>query len=151
MTTKNPIPAGGGIEIRLPKWNDQAPESQKISYINPQEGIPLCAIKQGMTQIDCSLIRSPTYDTIVVKNMFTAERIAGDKFTFIVNNILNPLSTSPVSLTLTTYAGILFESDSQINFTGVIDTGDAKFQATLPAAIDPASSIIQADDSTVSE
>ena len=135
----------------MKKWNPQAETTQRISYINQKDSSrPLCDVKQGMSQIDCSFIPG-TYDTIVVKNMFDNERIAGDKFTFVINDILNPLSTSAVEFTVTTFAGILFESQTSISYTGVIDRSQASFFATLPAQIDPQFSIIQADNSTVSE
>ena len=33
VTPRNPIPAGGGLEIVMPKWNMQAPEPNRVSYI----------------------------------------------------------------------------------------------------------------------
>ena len=47
VTPRNPIPAGGGLEIVLPKWNMQAPEPSRVSYIIQNEKI--CAGHQGVT------------------------------------------------------------------------------------------------------
>lgn len=33
VTTLNPIPPGGGLKVDLPKWNTQAAESNRNSYI----------------------------------------------------------------------------------------------------------------------
>ena len=33
LTTLNPIPATGGVQIRLPKWNSQAPAGIRESYL----------------------------------------------------------------------------------------------------------------------
>lgn len=105
ITTLNPIPAGGGVKIDLPKWNTAASGASLMSYINNAT----CAIGSGMQQIQCNIIITPTGDTLVVKNMFPTGRLAGDTFTFSVNNVLNPLSMSSVSFVVTTYSSITFE------------------------------------------
>ena len=33
MTTLNPIPATGGVQLRLPKWNTKAPVGIRESYL----------------------------------------------------------------------------------------------------------------------
>ena len=33
VTTLNPIPVGGGLKIDIPKWNNQAKDTQRVSYI----------------------------------------------------------------------------------------------------------------------
>jgi hypothetical protein len=49
VTTLNPIPAGGGLKIDLPKWNTQAQESTRLGYIIKDDGKPLCSVGSGMT------------------------------------------------------------------------------------------------------
>ena len=122
VTTLNPIPAGGGLQIRLPKWNFEANDMERIGYITQIEGEPICSIGTGMSEISCTLTTSPAEDILVVKNMFTTnERLAGDTFVFFVNNVLNPLSMSPVELTVASYSGILQEMNGQTYFKGLID------------------------------
>jgi hypothetical protein len=33
VTTLNPIPASGGVQLRLPKWNTKAPVGIRESYL----------------------------------------------------------------------------------------------------------------------
>jgi len=129
VTTLNPIPAGGGLQISLPKWNTQAQESNRVGYIIAEDGAPLCSIGSGMEQITCDLIVTPNGDTLVVKDMFpNAERLAGDTFTFVINRVRNPLSMSPVDLTITTFSSILFEAIGlQVSYKGLIDRSPAAF------------------------
>lgn len=96
---------------------------------------------------------TPTIDTLVIKNMFpNQQREAGSTFSFVINRVRNPLSMSPVEMTLTTWSSILFENPGfQVSFSGLIDQGPGLFKATMPVAMDPASSIINADDTVVSE
>jgi hypothetical protein len=70
VTTFNPIPAGGGLKIDFPKWNSQAQDNNKVSYIIQDDDQPICSISSGMTQITCDLIVTPTVDTLVIKDMF---------------------------------------------------------------------------------
>jgi hypothetical protein len=57
-----------------------------------------------------------------VKNLFGDKgRIAGDTFSFKINQVLNPLSMSAVEWTVTTFSGIDFESASSVTYLGVID------------------------------
>ena len=58
---------------------------------------------------------------------------------------------SSVEWTLTTFSGIDFESPSSVTYLGVIDQGPAFIQATLPAAMDPASAEVSAEIATVQE
>lgn len=105
VTTLNPIPAGGGVKIDLPKWNTAASGPSLQSYIQNVS----CDVGSGMVNIKCDLIVTPTGDTLVVADMFPLSRLAGDTFSFTVNNVLNPLSLSPVLFTLTTYSAISFQ------------------------------------------
>ena len=104
VTTLNPIPAGGGLKIDLPKWNTAASGPALLSYISNVS----CAVGSGMLSILCNSIITPTGDTLVIENMFPTGRLAGDTFSFTVNNVLNPLSLSPVSFIVTTYSSISF-------------------------------------------
>ena len=82
-----------------------------------------------MSTINCSLFVTPTQDTLYVTNMFPNGRLAGDNFSFIVNNILNPISMFAVQLTVTTYSTITYNTTMPFQFRGVIDTGNANFAA----------------------
>jgi hypothetical protein len=82
----------------------------------------------------------------------TAGVPAGSTFSFIVNRVRNPLSISAIEMTLTTWTSIIFENPGlSVSFRGLIDKGPGLFKAKLPVPIDPASSIINADSSVVSE
>ena len=129
----------------MPNWNSAAPEP--ISYITNNDEETLCQSLDKRPDAKCSFFGSPTSDTIVVRNMFSNKELAAKStFKFRVNNILNPLSMSAVTFTVTTFA-----SDVDQQFTYSIDEGSALFKPKEPATINPADCIIQADESTVSE
>ena len=83
VTTLNPIPPGGGLEILLPKWNPEDTNIlNRVSYVIENDDEPLCSVGTGMEQITCSLTTSPIQDTLLVKDMFPNGRLAGDTFVF---------------------------------------------------------------------
>ena len=152
VTTLNPIPPGGGIQVILPAWNQGAPFGLGQSYIVDDDPgqTEVCAAKLGVSEdLTCSVIRSSPYDYITVKDAFPDGRGAGDTFAFYVSKLRNPVSMSPAPISLLTFSGIAFEDDNEIFFTGEIDRGEALFLAQEAASIDPASSVVSATDSTV--
>lgn len=130
VTTLNPIPAGGGVQVILPKWNDGAPFSLGVPYIVEDDSGPTCTPKLGVADsINCSIIYSSPYDYITIKDAFPEGREAGNTFSFYVSKLLNPISMSPYPIQLLTYSEVLFEDDEAVTFTGKIDKGVAMFTA----------------------
>ena len=85
VTTLNPIPAGGGVQVILPKWNDGAPFSLGVPYIVEDDSGPTCTPKLGVADsINCSIIYSSPYDYITIKDAFPEGREAGNTFSFYV-------------------------------------------------------------------
>ena len=83
VTTLNPIPAGGGVQVILPKWNEGAPFSLGVPYIVEDGANPTCAPKLGVADsISCSIIYSSPYDYITIKDAFPDGREAGNTFSF---------------------------------------------------------------------
>ena len=83
VTTLNPIPAGGGVQVILPKWNAGAPLSLGVPYIVEDGSSPTCTPKLGVADsISCSVIYSSPYDYITIKDAFPNGRSAGDTFSF---------------------------------------------------------------------
>jgi hypothetical protein len=56
-------------------------------------------------------------------DMFPNGRLAGDTFVFFVNRALNPLSMSPIDITITSFSSILSETAEKVFYKGLIDSG----------------------------
>ena len=46
VTTLNPIPPGGGLQVRFPKWNSMAPTALRESFVVPPDEYDL-AVQSG--------------------------------------------------------------------------------------------------------
>lgn len=106
---------------------------------------------QGVSsKIKCNHFSTGTYDYITITNMFTEPWEGGDIFSFYVSRLRNSISQSPVPIQVLTFASISeVTPEGEAIFDGVIDIGQAFFQAQQSAQMDPKETVVKADDSTV--
>lgn len=164
VTTLNPIPAGGGLQLTMPKWNMMANPSLRDSFVIPPEegGVvsrrlqatpSLCVPKLGVaTAVHCVLLSSGNdEDTLTLLDGFPNGQPAGKTFSFFVNKIRNPLSMTEVPFKVLTFTAVASQSDDEISFAGLIDEATVSFKATAAASMDPKAAKITADVTTVQE
>jgi hypothetical protein len=147
VTPSNPIPAGGGLELQLPKWDPEAPVSVRQSYLDQ---FTACELKHQVDSgLSCVIKITPSGDMLILKDAFPVGIKAGETFSFYINNLRNPLSMASAEFTLTTYTTAVEGPNKEYSFEGLIDAGTAKLTADSAAEIDPSMCLVSTDDSTV--
>ena len=165
VTTLNPIPPTGGVRLRLPKWNPGAPVGVRESFlvdeifINSSAGgtatgiqidySKLCSPKSGVdVAMKCTHWEdaSKTYDYITITDMFAQGKEAGKTFEFYISRLRNSISQSPVAFEVVTFEAAQLTPDGESTFTGLIDRGNALFEAQESQKIKASDCEVKADD-----
>jgi hypothetical protein len=149
----NNIPPGGGVQIELPKWNPTAqPRTLIESFIVAEDKKVECIARAGIgsftgavntadstIELDCDTFITPSRDFITITNMFAQTVYKDQPFYFIIRQLRNPMSMSPVPLKVTTFSGLSGNPNANPSepeyFYGLIDEGFAPFQAFEPSRI----------------
>lgn len=72
---------------------------------------------------------SKTYDYITITDMFAQGKEAGKTFEFYISRLRNSISQSPVPFEVVTFEAAELTPDGESTFTGLIDRGNALFEA----------------------
>jgi hypothetical protein len=125
ITTVNPIPIGGGIRIKFPKWNNLAPTSLMQSYV---ERFSSCTMTPDtdaeiMKNPDCFIEKSDLGDTFIMMDAFPNGFGAGKPFSFVIDSLKNPLSMSSVDLEIVTFTVAETTQSGEWDFGGIVDQG----------------------------
>lgn len=165
VTAWHPIPPGGGIQLRLPRWDPGSAGDEGALIASPGRKVE-CFAKMNIGDanaakenfkpyLKCVTTPSPSADIVTILDAFKNGLAAGQTCSFVVKTLKNPISMTPMPLTVTTFAGVAQVSNAQPSeaayFTGLVDEGIAFFRPAKPSPIAPSVCKLVAKNQTVQE